>query len=231
MGSQMVREEENKLFHDRKEAGIKLAERLKKYEAAENLMVLALPRGGVPVAFEVAKTLGAPLDVFITRKLRFPDNPELALGALAENGEVFLNQDLMDYCPDGYLEQEISYQKKEIKRRQMLYRGVVESPPLSGKTVILVDDGVATGATMIASIRALKASRVKELIVAVPVAPRDMIEKLSGLADKLVILHTPSPFIAVGVHYFDFRQVSDEEVKKYLDESKKRDKFHKEGSE
>ena len=101
-------------------------------------------------------------------------------------------------------------------------------PSLAGKTVILIDDGIATGATMIASIRAIKASRVKELVVAVPVAPHQIIEQLTGLADKLVILHTPSPFIAVGVHYLDFRQVSDKEVKKYLDESKKRDESRKE---
>jgi predicted phosphoribosyltransferase len=228
MDKYMMYEEGNKLFQDRNQAGIKLAERLKQYKAAKNLIVLALPRGGVPVAFEVAKLLGAPLDVFITRKLRFPDNPELALGALAENGEVFLNEDLMDYCSEEYLEKETAYQKKEIKRRQILYRGGMELPSLSGKTVILIDDGVATGATMIATLRALKASQVKELIVAVPVAPHDIIEKLSGLADKLVILYTPSPFIAVGVHYFDFRQVTDEEVKEYLEKVKTLDEFHKE---
>lgn len=216
------------LFQDRKQAGIKLAERLKKYKSAENLVIVALPRGGVPVAYEVAKSLHTPLDVFITRKLRFPDNPELALGALAENGEVFLNEDLMNYCSEEYLEKEIAYQKEDIRRRQNLYRGGMELSSLAGKTVILIDDGVATGATMIATLRALKASQVKELIVAVPVAPRDIIEKLSDLADKLVILYTPSPFIAVGAHYTDFGQVSDDEVKEYLERAKSIDEFHKE---
>lgn len=209
-----------RLFRDRKEAGRGLASRLGKYKKEENVFILALPRGGVPVAFEVAKSLELPLDVFITRKLRFPDNPELAVGALAENGEVFLNSELVNYCPKGYLEEEIAYQKEEIKRRQILYRGGMESPALSGKEVILIDDGVATGATMIASIRALKASGVKRVVVAVPVAPPEIIEELSELADELVVLYTPSPFIAVGVHYSDFRQVSDEEVKGYLEEAR-----------
>jgi predicted phosphoribosyltransferase len=224
----MMFDEKNRLFQDRKQAGIKLAERLEKYKSAENLVIVALPRGGVPVAYEVAKSLSAPLDVFITRKLRFPDNPELALGALAENGEVFLNEDLMDYCSEEYLQKEKAYQKKEIKRRQMLYRGGMELPSLAGKTVILIDDGVATGATMIATLCALKASRVKELIVAVPVAPHDIIDKVSSLSDKLVILYTPSPFIAVGAHYMDFAQVSDDEVKEYLEAAKTVDEFHKE---
>jgi predicted phosphoribosyltransferase len=228
MDKYMMFDEKNKLFEDRKQAGIKLAERLKKYRSAERLIVLALPRGGVPVAYEVAKSLSAPLDVFITRKLRFPDNPELALGALAENGEVFLNGDLTDYYSEEYLEKEKAYQKKEIKRRQILYRGGMELPSLTGKTVILIDDGVATGATMIATLRALKASQVKELIVAVPVAPYETIEKLSHLADKLIMIYTPSPFIAVGVHYTDFGQVSDDQVKEYLERAKTMDEFHKE---
>ena len=208
------------LFRDRKEAGRSLANRLSKYKKAENILILALPRGGVPVGFEVAKSLKVPLNVFITRKLRFPDSPELAVGALAENGEIFLNKELIDYCPKEYLEKEISYQKEEIKRRQILYRGGMELPTLTGKEVILIDDGVATGATMIASICALKASGVKKLIVAVPVAPPEIVEELSRLADELIIPYTPSPFIAVGVHYSDFRQVSDEEVKEGIEKIK-----------
>jgi putative phosphoribosyl transferase len=206
-----------KLFQDRKEAGIKLALRLSKYKGIENTLVLALPRGGVPVAFEVAESLRAPLEVFITRKLRFPDNPELALGALAENGEIFLNKELRHYYPKVYLEEEISYQKEEIRRRQILYRGGIELPSVMEKVVMLIDDGVATGATMIATIHALRASGVKKLIVAVPVAPSEIVGVLSRLVDDLVILYTPSPFVAVGVYYLDFRQVSDEEVKGYLE--------------
>ncbi len=217
-----------RLFQDRKEAGIKLAERLSGYRTVENVLVLALPRGGVPVAFEVAKSLGVSLEVFITRKLRFPNNPELALGALAENGEVFLNEGLLDYYSEEYLKQEISYQREEIKRRQALYRGGKELPSLSGKTIILIDDGIATGATMIATIRALRASNVKKLIVAVPVAPHEIIRELSRLTDKLVVLYTPSSFIAVGVYYVDFRQVSDDEVKKYIERAKTVGRSHEE---
>lgn len=217
-----------KLFQDRKEAGMQLARRLSRYKAVENILILALPRGGVPVAFEVAKSLGAPLEVSITRKLRFPDNPELALGALAENGDIFLNKELMTHWSKRYLKEEISYQKEEIKRRQILYRDGRELPSLIDKAIILIDDGVATGATMIATIRALRATGVKKIIVAVPVAPPEIIEELSGLADELVALYTPSPFIAVGVYYIDFRQVSDEEVKRYLEEAKTIDKSHRE---
>src|SRR4030066_272629 len=129
-----------KLFKDRKEAGIKLANILSKYKSQENILILALPRGGVPVAFEVAKSLKTTLDVFITRKLRFPDNPELAVGALAENGEIFLNKDLIDCCPDNYLEEETSFQKEEIKRRQILYRDGKGLPSFIGKDVILIDE-------------------------------------------------------------------------------------------
>ncbi|MCI0454348.1 MAG: phosphoribosyltransferase [Candidatus Dadabacteria bacterium] len=220
--------ESTKLFKDRREAGIRLAERLVKYKPLENIMIIALPRGGVPVAYEVAKSLKAPLDVFITRKLRFPGNPELAAGAVAENGEIFLNKEMADYCSDGYLEEEISYQKEEIKHRQILYRGEKRLPPLIRKSVILIDDGVATGATMIATIHALRTSRVSRLIVAVPVAPLNIVEELAKVSDELVVMYTPTPFFAVGEHYDDFRQVSDEEVKKYLEEVKIEDQSRKE---
>ncbi len=219
--------QEIKFFRDRKEAGIKLAEKLSRYKAMENILVLALPRGGVPVAFEGAKSLGAPLDVFITRKLRSPNNPELALGALAENEEIFLNEGLLDYYSEEYLREEISYQKEEIKRRQILYRDGRELPSLIGKTAILIDDGIATGATIMATIHALRASSVKKLIVAVPVAPPEIIGELSRLADDLVVLYTPSHFIAVGVYYLDFRQVSDEEVKQYMEKAKTVDRSRK----
>ncbi len=217
-----------KLFKDRKEAGIKLANILSKYKSQENILILALPRGGVPVAFEVAKSLKTTLDVFITRKLRFPDNPELSVGALAENGEIFLNKDLIDYRPNNYLEEETSFQKEEIKRRQILYRDGKGLPSFVGKEVILIDDGIATGATMIATIHALRASGIKKLIIALPVAPPGIVKELNKLADVLVIIYTPSPFLAVGEHYQDFRQVSDDEVKEYLEEAKTIDQFDKE---
>ncbi|MGE5443931.1 MAG: phosphoribosyltransferase [Ignavibacteriales bacterium] len=210
----------SKIFKDRKEAGKELAEKLSEYKGKENILILALPRGGVPVAFEVAESLGADLDVFITRKLRFPGEPELAVGALAENGEVFLNKELKNYCSEEYLKEEISYQREEVRRRQVLYRDGKELPSLVGKTIILIDDGIATGATMIATIRALRASDIKVLIVAVPVAPTEVIKEFSKLADELVVLYTPYPFIAVGAHYSYFNQVSDEEVREYLEKSK-----------
>jgi predicted phosphoribosyltransferase len=216
-----------KFFQDRKEAGIKLAEKLSGYSTVENILILALPRGGLPVAFEVAKSLRVPLDVFITRKLRFPHNPELAMGALAENGEIFLNKELIDYCPEDYLEEEISHQKVEIKRRQILYRDGRELPLLMGETVILVDDGIATGATMRASIHALRPFGVRKLLVAVPVAPREIVEELSRLADDLVVLYTPSTFTAVGAYYLNFEQVTDEEVKEYIEGANTAEKSRK----
>jgi len=209
-----------RIFKDRHEAGKRLAERLKKYSNLDDVVVLALPRGGVPVAFEVAKYIGAPLDVFITRKLRFPDEPELALGALAENGEVFLNKELVQYCPESYIEKEKEYQWEEIKRCQLAYRNGQGLPPLEGKVVILIDDGVATGATMIATIYALRASGVKRIVVAVPVAPPETAEELLRLADELIVLYTPSPFFAVGMYYSDFRQLSDAEVREYLEQAR-----------
>ncbi|MEA3345380.1 MAG: phosphoribosyltransferase [Chloroflexota bacterium] len=201
-------------FQDRREAGRLLAERLEFLEEREELLVLGIPRGGVVVADEVARALDAPLDVFIARKLRAPHNPELAVGAVASSGEVVLDERLIEDLgvPQSYLEAETERQRAEIQRRMKAYRGGRPALDLKDKTIILTDDGVATGATMRAAIQALEATELRELIVALPVGPPDIIQKLANMVDRMVCLHTPSLFWAVGAFYVDFRQTTDAEV-------------------
>jgi predicted phosphoribosyltransferase len=208
------------LFRDRHEAGKLLAQKLLDLKGNPNAIVLGIPRGGVVVAYEVAKTLGLPLDVFVARKIGAPGNPELAIGAVASDGTVVLDElsiSLMG-VPKQYIEKETERQKEEIRKRLQAYRGGREGYSLQGKIVILVDDGVATGATIIASLRAIKASNPSQTILAVPVAPPDTVEKLRREADKVICLYTPSPFWAVGAFYVNFEQISDEEVQALLAE-------------
>ncbi len=208
------------LFRDRHEAGKLLAQKLLDLKGNPNAIVLGIPRGGVVVAYEVAKTLGLPLDVFVARKIGAPGNPELAIGAVASDGTVVLDElsiSLMG-VPKQYIEKETERQKEEIRKRIQAYRGGREGYSLEGKIVILVDDGVATGATIIASLRAIKASNPSQIILAVPVAPPDTVEKLRREADKVICLYTPSPFWAVGAFYVNFEQISDEEVQGLLAE-------------
>jgi predicted phosphoribosyltransferase len=208
------------LFRDRHEAGKLLAQKLLDLKGNPNAIVLGIPRGGVVVAYEVAKTLGLPLDVFVARKIGAPGNPELAIGAVASDGTVVLDElsiSLMG-VPKQYIEKETERQKEEIRKRIQAYRGGREGYSLQGKIVILVDDGVATGATIIASLRAIKASNPSQTILAVPVAPPDTVEKLRREADKVICLYTPSPFWAVGAFYVNFEQISDEEVQALLAE-------------
>jgi len=207
-------------FRDRHEAGKLLAEQLEDLRGREDALVLGIPRGGVVVAYEVAKALGLPLDVFIARKIGAPGNPELAIGAVASDGTVVLDEHSIGLLgiPMDYIEKEIRRQKREIERRLRLYRGGREGYPLTDKTVILVDDGVATGATTLAAIRAIKASSPAEVILAVPVAPPEAIARLKREANRVICLHTPSPFWAVGAFYLDFAQTSDEEVSALLRE-------------
>jgi predicted phosphoribosyltransferase len=208
------------LFRDRHEAGKLLAQKLLDLKGNPNAIVLGIPRGGVVVAYEVAKTLGLPLDVFVARKIGAPGNPELAIGAVASDGTVVLDElsiSLMG-VPKQYIEKETERQKEEIRKRLQAYRGGREGYSLQGKIVILVDDGVATGATIIASLRAIKASNPSQTILAVPVAPPDTAEKLRREADKVICLYTPSPFWAVGAFYVNFEQISDEEVQALLAE-------------
>ncbi len=211
------------LFQDRHEAGQLLAKELDFLKGRKDVIILAIPRGGVVVGYEVAKALGAPLEVYITRKIGAPYNPELAIGAVSSDGGVVLDGNLIGQLgvPDSYIEAETKRQQEEIKRRMTKYRGKRPSPELEGKTVVLVDDGVATGATTLVAIRALKKQKPAELILAVPVGPPDTIASLRKEADRVVCLATPVPFWAIGRFYIDFTQTSDEEVIALLNELRK----------
>jgi putative phosphoribosyl transferase len=201
-------------FQDRVEAGQLLARELAWLKGQTGVIVLGVPRGGVVVASEVAKALHAPLDVYITRKLGAPHNPELAIGALSSGGSAFLDQDMIRSLsvPDEFVQSEIARQRKEIARRVIAYRGGRPEPDLHDKTVVLVDDGVATGATVAASLRAIRQRQPKQLILAVPVGAADSIASLQKEADRVVCLYSPQVFWAVGSFYHDFGQTSDEEV-------------------
>ena len=201
-------------FQDRREAGQLLAERLEFLRGREGLLVLGIPRGGVVVGAEIARALDVPLDVFIARKLGAPGNPELAVGAVTSSSEVVLDQELVATLGVGqsYLVAEIKRQHIEIQRRMKAYRGDQPVPDFKDKTIVLTDDGVATGATMRASIQALKVTELRELIVALPVGPPDTIQELADMVDRMICLHTPTFFWAVGGFYADFDQTSDAEV-------------------
>ena len=209
------------MFRNRSEAGSRLAARLDRYKDRNDVIVLALPRGGVVTGYEIARAIGAPLDVLIVRKIGFPYQPELAAGAVAETGSVVLNRDIiaMGGLSEEALKPEIDRQKEEIARRVVLYRAGRKLSNLTGKTVILVDDGVATGATMKAAITALKKEHIAKLVVALPVGPPETVEVLRRMVDEFICLETPLYFMAVGAHYGDFTQVTDEEVVKLLQRS------------
>ncbi|MBM4431248.1 MAG: phosphoribosyltransferase, partial [Chloroflexi bacterium] len=187
-------------FEDRRQAGELLAKELTWLQGQTDVIVLGIPRGGVVVAYEVAQALHAPLDVYIARKIGAPYNPELAIGALASDGAQVLDQKLIAQLgvTDNYLQKEIEHQREEIKRRWAAYRGNRPEPQLEGKNVILVDDGVATGATVLASLRALRQRKPGQLILAVPVGPEETIQQLSQEADRVVCLYVPDVFWAVG---------------------------------
>ena len=205
------------MFLDRVEAGQKLAEKLLKYKEMGPI-VLAIPRGGVVVASEVASALSCGLDLVIPRKIGAPNNPELAVGALAKEGAVILNKELtksLNISPD-YLREEIEKQVIEIKRRRQKYLGDRSSLDLRGKTVILVDDGLATGYTSLAAIKAVREDKPEKIVLAVPVAPREAIERLKNEVDELICLETPELFFAVGQFYYDFSQTTDEQVAEIL---------------
>lgn len=201
------------LFRNRIEAGKKLAGALQSYKGAKQTVVLGLPRGGVVTAYEVAKALHLPLDVLVPRKIGAPDNPELAIGAIAGSGTV-LDRELIERLgvSESYIQAEIEKQKKEAERRISLFR--VGKPPQDyrGWTAILIDDGIATGSTMRASIAALKKMHAAKIVVAVPVAPPDTISDLKKEVDAVICLYTPSSFMAVGQFYDEFAQTQDEEV-------------------
>lgn len=205
-------------FKDRHEAGKKLAKALWGYRGREDVVVVALPRGGIPVAYEVALALKAPLEVFITRKIGVPGDPELAAGAIAENGDIFVDQGKVeDYAIHPlYLEREIARRTQEIAHLQQVCREGKARRSLKGYRVIVVDDGVATGTTISTTLKALRKEHVKKLVLAVPVAPLDLMDELQGAADEVVVLAKPFPFSAVGAAYERFEQISKEEVAAYL---------------
>ena len=206
------------MFKDRSEAGAQLSLLLKEYKNKEGVLVLALPRGGVVTGYGIAHYLNAPLNVIIVRKIGFPGQPELGIGAVSETGTVVLNPSIISTygVPNDYIIREISRQKEEISRRAKLYRKGKELPSLEGKTIILVDDGTATGATVKAAINTLKEEKLARLIVALPVSPPDVADELEQMVDEFVCIETPIDVMAVGSHYHDFTQVSDEQVVELL---------------
>jgi putative phosphoribosyl transferase len=208
-------------FRDRVTAGRELAAAVAALPHLVDPIVLALPRGGVPVAGEVALRISATLDVLVVRKLGAPGEEELALGAVATGGVEVLNDDLIWEVGPTHAELDVIRRREtdEVERRSTQYRGHRPWPSLAGRSVIVVDDGVATGATMLAAIAALRAQDPGEVIVAVPVAPEDACRRLRAAADRLICLRTPEPFLAIGLWYEDFRQVSDDEVRDVLDDA------------
>jgi predicted phosphoribosyltransferase len=208
-------------FRDRSDAGRRLAAQLGEYAERDNVIVLALPRGGVPVGAEVARALGAPLDVFLVRKLGVPGHEELAMGAIASGGVRVLNQDVLDQLriPARWVDAVAAQEGAELARREAAYRDGRPAPDVRGKTVILVDDGLATGASMKAAVAALRNLGPDRIVVAVPVGARETCEELGALADEVLCAETPDPFYAVGSWYADFGQTTDDEVRELLTEA------------
>lgn len=205
-------------FRHRTDAGRQLAEKLAAYANRPDVLVLALPRGGVPVGFEVARALGAPLDVFLARKLGVPGHEELAMGAVATGGLRVLNNDIVSGLgiSEHQIAAAVTRELQELARREWLYRGDRPPPDVGGRTVILVDDGLATGATMRAAVHALRQRQPARIVAAVPTASRDTCEALKAEADDVVCAMTPEPFFAVGHWYDDFTQTTDDEVRGLL---------------
>jgi putative phosphoribosyl transferase len=207
-------------FHDRKEAGQRLATRLESYAGRPDVIVLALPRGGVPVGAEVASAIGAPLDVFVVRKLGVPGQEELAMGAVAGKGIRVLDESIMraSGVTEDQVERITRAEQLELERRDRQYRGDRPAPDVKGKTIILVDDGLATGASMRAAVMALRPQQPARIVVAVPVAAPETCEAFRELADEIICVETPDPFQAVGLWYEDFSQTSDGEVRALLEQ-------------
>ena len=205
-------------FRNRTDAGCQLAEKLATYADRPDVLVLALPRGGVPVGSEVARALGAPLDAFLVRKLGVPGYEELAMGAVATGGVRVLNDEIVRGLGivEHVIDVAVAREMEELARREQLYRGGSPPPDVAGRTVILVDDGLATGATMRAAVAALRRQHPARIVVAVPTASPDTCEALMAEADDVVCATTPEPFFAVGHWYEDFRQTTDDEVRDLL---------------
>ena len=207
-------------FQDRRQAGRALSEELRKYAGRNDVVILALPRGGVPVAYEVARRLEAPLDLFLVRKLGTPGHRELAMGAIASGGVRVLNDDVVRWY--GITQDDIDAvareEERELLRRELAYREGRDPVPVEGQVAILVDDGLATGSTMRAAVKAVRQRKPSRVVVAVPVGARDTCDELSAIADEVVCVGTPEPFSAVGQWYADFDQTTDEEVRRLLSE-------------
>ncbi len=206
------------MFKNREEAGELLAQELAAYRNDPAAILLALPRGGVAVAYQLSLALHLPLDVLITRKIGAPGNPEYALGAVSETGAVYWNREALSglSLSEQDLAAAVQAQQKEVARRVALYRQGRPFPPLKDKTVILVDDGLATGATFSASVATARQGHPRRVVGAIPVGPHSTVEQARALVDQLVVLRTPDPFYAVGNFYRDFEQVEDREVLQYL---------------
>jgi putative phosphoribosyl transferase len=212
-------------YRNRREAGQRLAQHLLAYANRPDVIVFGLPRGGIPVAHEIAQTLHAPLDVFVVRKLGVPWHPELAMGAIAAGGVRVVDEGLMNYAgvTPADLERVTAAERAELERRELRYRGNRPFPSVRDRTVILVDDGLATGATMRAAVTALRAGNPERIVVAVPVAAAETCEGFQGVADEIVCAETPERFGAVGFWYEDFSQTTDEEVFELLEDARSRE--------
>jgi predicted phosphoribosyltransferase len=206
-------------FVDRRDAGRQLALRLAGYAGREDVLVLALPRGGVPVAYEVAEVLDAPLDVFVVRKLGVPGHEELAMGAIASGGVVVLNEDVIEalQIPQEIIDAVAAREREEMLRREQAYRDDRPAPEIRGHCVILIDDGLATGASMFSAVESARQQGPSRVVVAVPVAAVQTAERLNAEVDEFIAVRTPTPFYGVGQWYDDFSQTSDEEVRKLLE--------------
>jgi putative phosphoribosyl transferase len=209
------------VFQNRPEAGKQLAAALARYDGDPNLFVLALPRGGVPVAFEVARALRVPLDLFLVRKLGVPGHEELAMGAVATGGVRVLNDEVVNALniPDHAIDRAVDAESRELERREAAYRGARPAPDVKDRTVILVDDGLATGATMRAAVMALRQQGPRRIVIGVPVASPEVCEQFRAEVDDIVCVSTPDPFYAVGYWYQDFAQTTDEEVRELLSQA------------
>ncbi|HZE71792.1 MAG TPA: phosphoribosyltransferase [Pyrinomonadaceae bacterium] len=209
------------IYRNRSDAGKYLARQLATYADRDDVVVLALPRGGVPVAYEVAKALHAPLDIFLVRKLGVPGREELAMGAIATGGVQVLNKNVVDELgiPPAVIEAVAANELQELKRRDHAYRGNRPAPEVKGKTVILVDDGLATGSTMRAAVAALRQQKPARIVVAVPVSAPETCDEYRMGVDEIVCAITPEPFYGVGQWYQDFTQTTDEEVRQLLEKS------------
>ena len=221
--SNMIPTKETKiaLFKDRRDAGRKLAQKLKDYAGRKDVIVLALPRGGVPVAYEVAKSLNIPMDIFIVRKLGWPGHEEMAIGAIASGGVRVLNQDIVQYLniPEALIDAVAQRELRELERREHAYRGDRPSLDVKDRTVIIIDDGLATGASMRAAVAGVRAHHPAHIVIAVPTAALETCESLKHEVDQVICATTPEPFYGVSRWYEDFSQTTDEEVRTLLQEA------------